>query len=77
MRVIIEIKKTLHKTLGRSHLSYEDFESITVYIVRNLNNHPLTYSLRLKKKKRFIKRMYHSCGGEMPIEWKTLKITRS
>ena len=40
--LIIEIKKALHKTLGSSHLSYEDFESVTVYIVRNLNNHPLT-----------------------------------
>ena len=42
-RLIKEIKKTLHKTLGRSHLSYEAFESVIMDIERNLNNRPLTY----------------------------------
>ena len=41
--MIKEIKKTLHKTLVRSHLSYETFESVIMHIERNLNNHPLTY----------------------------------
>ena len=42
-RLIKEIKKTLHKTLGRLHLSYEAFESVIMSIERNLNNRPLTY----------------------------------
>ena len=42
-RLIKEVKKTLYKTLGRSHLSYEALESVTVEVERNLNNRPLTY----------------------------------
>ena len=42
-RLIKEIKKTLHKTLGRSYLSYEAFKSVIMDIERNLNNRPLTY----------------------------------
>ena len=43
-RLIKEIKKTLHKTLGRSHLSCEAFESVIMHIERNLpvNDCPLT-----------------------------------
>lgn len=33
----------MHKTLGRSHLSYEAFESAIMDVERNLNNRPLTY----------------------------------
>jgi len=42
-RLIKKIKKTLHKTLGRSHLSYEALESVVLDVERNLNNRPLTY----------------------------------
>ena len=42
-RLIKEIKNTLHKTLGRSSLSYEAFESVSMDIETNLNNRPLTY----------------------------------
>ena len=42
-RLIKEIKKSLHKTLGRSHLSYEAFESVILDVERNLNNRTLTY----------------------------------
>ena len=42
-RLIKELKETLHKTLGRSHLSYEAFESVVMDVERNLNNRPLTY----------------------------------
>ena len=35
--------RRLHKTLGRSRLSYEAMESVMMDIERNLNNHPLTY----------------------------------
>ena len=42
-RLIKEMKKTLHKTLGRSHLSYEAFESVVMDVEINLNNRPLTY----------------------------------
>ena len=41
--LIKEIKKTLHKTLGRSRLSYEAMESVVMDIERNLTNRPLTY----------------------------------
>ena len=42
-RLIKEIKKTLHKTLERSRLSYEAMESVVMDIERNLNNRPLIY----------------------------------
>ena len=42
-RLIKKIKKTLHKTLGRSRLLYEAMESVVMDIERNLNNCPLTY----------------------------------
>ena len=42
-KLIKEIKKTLHKTLGRSYLSYEAFKSVIMDIERNLNNRPLIY----------------------------------
>lgn len=42
-RLIKESKKTLHKALGRSHLSYEALESVVIDIERNLNNRSLTY----------------------------------
>ena len=41
--MIKDIKKTLHKTLGMSHLSHEAFESVIMDVERNLNNRPLTY----------------------------------
>ncbi|KAL9976623.1 hypothetical protein ACROYT_G013945 [Oculina patagonica] len=41
-RLIKEIKKAMQKTLGRSHLSYEAFESVIMDVERNLNNRPLT-----------------------------------
>ncbi len=42
-RLIKEIKKTLYKTLGKSHLSFEGMEQIVMDIERNLNSRPLTY----------------------------------
>ena len=42
-RLIKEIKKTLYKTLGKSHLSFEGMEQVVMDIERNLNNRPLTY----------------------------------
>ena len=39
-RLIKEIKKTIYKTLGRSHLSYDALESLIMDIERNLNNQP-------------------------------------
>ena len=42
-RLIREIKRTLYKTLGRSHLSFDALESVILDIERNLNNRPLTY----------------------------------
>ena len=78
--MIIEIKKTFHKTLGRSHLSHETFESVAVYIVRNRNNHSLTQLLRLKEKKRFINQMYQIMwrrdAGELTDMMRRLKIAK-
>ena len=41
-RILKDIKNTLHKTLCRSHLSFEQLESIIIDIERHLNNQPLT-----------------------------------
>ena len=42
-RSIKEVKKTLFKTIGRLHLSYEQVKAVVMDIERHLNNHPLTY----------------------------------
>ena len=42
-RIIKDIKTTLHKTVGHSHLSFEQLESIFIDIECHLNNLPLTY----------------------------------
>jgi hypothetical protein len=42
-RLIREIKETLHKTLGKSHLFFEGLESVVLNIESNMNNRPLTY----------------------------------
>ena len=42
-RLIKEIKKTLYKMMGKSHLCYEQIESVVMDIARHLNNRPLTY----------------------------------
>ena len=42
-RLIREIKKTLHKTLGKSHLFFEGLESVVLNVESNMNNRPLTY----------------------------------
>ena len=42
-RLIKDIKKTLHKTLGKTHLTFEQLEVVIMDIQRHLNNRPLTY----------------------------------
>jgi len=42
-RLIKSVKKTLYKTLGRTTLNFEQFESVIADIERHLNNRPLTY----------------------------------
>ena len=42
-RLIREIKKTLYKTLGKTHLSFKHLEAVVMDIERHLNNRPLTY----------------------------------
>jgi hypothetical protein len=39
----LKVKKTLYKTLGRSHLSFENLEMVLMDIEINMNNRPLTY----------------------------------
>ena len=42
-QLIKDVKKTLHKTLGRTHLTFEQLEAVVIDIEKNLNNRPLTY----------------------------------
>ena len=42
-QLIKSVKKTLYKTLGRTTLNFQQFESVIVDIERRLNNRPLTY----------------------------------
>ena len=42
-RLIKDIKKTLYKTLGKTHLIFEQLEVVIMDIERHLNNRPLTY----------------------------------
>ena len=42
-RLIKEIKTTLYKTLGKSHLLFNQLETVILDIERHLNNRPLTY----------------------------------
>ena len=42
-RLITDIKKTLYKTLGKTHLTFEQLEVVIMNIERHLNNRPLTY----------------------------------
>ena len=42
-RLIKEIKTTLYKTLGKTHLLYDQLETVIFDIDRHLNNRPLTY----------------------------------
>ena len=42
-RLIRDLKRTLYKTLGKSHLNFEQLEAVVMDIERNLNNRPLTY----------------------------------
>ena len=42
-RLIREIKKVFYKTLGKTHLSFAQFEAVVTDIERHLNNRPLTY----------------------------------
>ena len=39
----LKVKKTLYKTLGRSHLAFENLEMVLMDIEINMNNRPLTY----------------------------------
>ena len=42
-RIIKEVKKTLYKTLGQTHLMFEQLSVVVMDIERHLNNRPLTY----------------------------------
>lgn len=42
-RLIKDVKKTLHKALGRTNLSFEHLEALIIDVEKNLNNRPLTY----------------------------------
>ena len=42
-RLINDVKKTLHKTLGRKHHTFEQLEAVVIDVEKNLNNRPLTY----------------------------------
>ena len=42
-RLMKEIKKTVYKTLGKTHLTFELLEAVVIDIEKHLNNRPLTY----------------------------------
>ena len=42
-RLIKDVKKTLHKTLGWTHFTLEQLEAVVIDVENNLNNQPLTY----------------------------------
>ena len=42
-RLIKDVKKILHKTLVRTHLTFEQLEAVVIDVEKNLNNRPLTY----------------------------------
>ena len=42
-RLIKDIKGVLHKTLGRTHLSFAQLETVVLDIKRHMNNRPLNY----------------------------------
>ena len=42
-RLIKDVKKILHKTLDRTHLTFEQLEAVVIDFEKNLNNRPLTY----------------------------------
>ncbi len=41
--LIQELKKTLYKTLGKTHLTFHQLQTVILDIERNVNNRPLTY----------------------------------
>ena len=42
-RLIKEIKKTVNKKLGDTHLTFERLEAVVMDMEKHLNNRPLTY----------------------------------
>ena len=42
-QLITEVKKTLYKTLGTMHLTFEQLEAVVIDIEKHLNNRPWTY----------------------------------
>ena len=41
--LIKDVQETLHKTLGRTYLTFEQLEAVFIDVEKNLNNRPLTY----------------------------------
>ena len=42
-RLIKDVKKTLYKTLGQTHLTSEQLEAVVIDVEKHLNNRPLNY----------------------------------
>ena len=42
-RLLKDVKRTLYKTLGKTHLTFEQLEVVVMDIERHTNNRPLTY----------------------------------
>ena len=41
--MIRDVKKILHMTLDRTHLTFEQLEAVVIDVEKNLNNRPLIY----------------------------------
>ena len=42
-RLIKDVKKILHKTRDRTHLTFEQLEAVVIDVEKNLNDRSLTY----------------------------------
>ena len=63
-RLIRDIKKTLYKTLGKTHLNFEQLEVAIMDIERHLNNRPLTYVESESGEEQVFDAQYHHVGKQ-------------
>ena len=74
-RLIKEVKKTAYKTLGNTHLTFQQLEVVIMDIEKHLNNRPLTYvGVRRANHKPW--RQTYSCGAKTLMTWRILRLAR-
>ena len=75
-RLIKDVKKTLHKTLGRTHLTFEQLEAVVIDVEKNLNNRPLTYLDSDGGEEQVLTPNFFLCGGKMPTPLREKKMNK-